>query len=106
MPGFDGTGPMGTGPIGGGRGPCGRGGAFGWGRGFGRGMGWGGRGRRGWFGGQGRGAAGFANAAAPETEREGVLAMLKQQAEDMEQSLAAIRDEIKALMAPKSDSQG
>ncbi len=118
MPGFDRTGPMGTGPMtGGARGRCnsrracvlpaytgaGRGGEFGFGRGF-RG------GDRGWIG---RGHA-YVSAGnrrsrfttmAYEVEPAEELEYLKQQAREMSASLKAINQRIDKLSQQPPESQ-
>jgi hypothetical protein len=111
MPGRDGTGPVGMGPM------TGRGAGFcagypnpgyanaGGGRGF---WGWGrgrGRGRRNWFYATGlpfwaRWAQGFFGASSAEQEREA----LRQQSQQLQESLNAINQRLRDLEKDKSSS--
>jgi hypothetical protein len=113
MPGFDRSGPMGAGPMTGGRrGLCGkRAGvadmpAYGRGYGYGAGMGY----RRGFGGGRGRGfgpgRGGFAyppvyGAGYPLSKTD-ELAMLRADAEAMQQSLETVRKRMAALEAEET----
>jgi len=103
MPGFNGTGPAGMGPrTGGGRGFCapGAGGFSGTegGRGAGRGLRpcGGGRGR-GFGDGRGRQWTGTACYRAAAANRDNMLKLLKQQAEALENELAALHKKIDEL---------
>lgn len=99
MPGYDGTGPAGRGPMtGGGRGFCNPAG-MGYRRGGGRGMGWSARFGRGMGAGRGWGASPFPAGWAParSMSRDEELDMLKAEAEQLSQSLDAIRKRMAAL---------
>lgn len=93
MPGYDGTGPAGRGSMtGGGRGFCNPAG-MGYRRGGGRGMGWSTRFGRGMGAGRGWGASPFPAGRAPamSMRRDEERDMLKAEAEQLSQSLDAIR---------------
>jgi len=85
MPGFDGTGPLGTGPYGRGLGPCGRGMAAGWGRGFRRG---------GWYGG-----VGFVPPFTPGEEK----GYLEQQKSWLESQLAGIEKRLQGMQDSQAE---
>jgi hypothetical protein len=120
MPGRNGMGPMGEGPMtGGGRGWCGGAAAwtdqpgrgFGMGRGNGRGGGWR---HRYWFRATGltgwqRAQMGWTGAASGfpfAVSREQELALLKQQAVNLEQALGVLRSRIQEIEKPVSDASG
>ncbi len=99
MPGYDGTGPAGRGPMtGGGRGFCNPAG-MGYRRGGGRGMGWSARFGRCMGAGRGWGASPFPAGWAPagSMSRDEELDMLKAEAEQLSQSLEAIRKRMASL---------